>query len=112
MNTPTKTFRCPIQIGPRDGSRFQRVIAVDGSENIYSVLSSTLLDMLGVGTEWESRFTLPGGEWEMLPMAEVRMRINDDADGEPILGRRILAAFGLAVDHDEQKLVQAHMFLR
>ena len=48
----------------------------------------------------------------MLPMAEVRMRINDDADGEPILGRRILAAFGLAVDHDEQKLVQAHMFLR
>ena len=50
MNTPTKTFRCPIQIGPRDGSRFQRVIAVDGSENIYSVLSSTLLDMLGVGT--------------------------------------------------------------
>ena len=50
MSTPTNTFRCPIEIGPRDGSRFQRVIAVAGSENIYSVLSSTLLDMLGVGT--------------------------------------------------------------
>ena len=79
------------------------MIAVDGSENIYSVLSSTLLGMLGVGTRWESRFTLPGGEWEMLPMAEVRMRINGEADGEPILGRHTLAAFGLAAGHDEQK---------
>ena len=107
MSTPSNTFRCPIEIGRRDGSRFQRVIAVAGSENIYYVLSSTLLEMLGVGTEWESRFTLPGGGWEMLPMAEVRMRVN----GEPIFGRHTLAAFGLAADHDEQKLVQADMFL-
>ena len=121
MTTQPNTFRCRIEIGPRDGSRFQRVIAVAGSENIYSVLPSTLLEMLGVGTEWESRFTLPGGGWEMLPMAEVRMRINGQertticvygkADGEPILGRHTLAAFGLATDHTEQKLVQADMFL-
>ena len=120
MSTPTNTFLSPIEIGPRDGARFQRVIAVAGSENVYSVRSSTLLDMLGVGTQWESRFTLPGGGWEMLPMAEVRMRINGEertticvygkADGEPILGRHTLAAFGLAADHDEQKLVQADMF--
>ena len=121
MTTPTNTFHCPIEIGPRDGSRFQRVIAVAGSENIYSVLPSTLLEMLGVGTEWESPFNLPGGGWEMLPMAEVRMRINGQertticvygkADGEPTLGRHTLAAFGLAADHGEQKLVQADMFL-
>lgn len=86
MSTPTNTFRCSIEIGPRDGSRFQRVITVAGSENIYSVLPSTLL--------------------EMLPMAEVRIRI----DGEPILGRHTMAAFGLAADHDEQKPVQADMF--
>ena len=91
MSTPTNTFRCPVEIGPRDGSRFQRVIAVAGSENIYSVLPSTLLEMLGVGTEWESRFTLPGGGWEMLPMA----------DGEPILGLHTLAALDLAAYHDE-----------
>ena len=84
MSTPTNTFRCSIEIGPRDDSRFQRVVA--GSENIYSVLPSTLL--------------------EMLPMAEVRIRI----DGEPILGRHTMAAFGLAGDHDEQKPVQADMF--
>ena len=121
MSTPTNTFRSPSEIGPRDGVRFQRVIAVDGSENIYSVLSSTLLGMLGVGTEWESQFTLPGGGWEMLPMAVVRMRINGEertticvygkTDSEPILGRHTMAAFGLAADHDEQKLVQADMFL-
>jgi len=56
MSTPTNMFRCSIEIGPRDGSRFQRVVA--GSENIYSVLPSTLL--------------------EMLPMAEVRIRINGE----------------------------------
>ena len=60
---------------------------VAGSENIYSVLPSTLL--------------------EMLPMSEVRIRIG----GEPILGRHTLAAFGLAADHDEQNLAQADMFL-
>jgi len=86
MSTPTNTFRCSIEIGPRDGSRFQRVITVAGSENIYSVLPSTVL--------------------EMLPMAEVRIRI----DGEPILGRHTMAAFGLAADHDEQKPVQADMY--
>ena len=86
MSTPTNTFRCSIEIGPRDGSRFQRVITVAGSENIYSVLPYTVL--------------------EMLPMAEVRIRI----DGEPILGRHTMAAFGLAGDHDEQKPVQADMF--
>ena len=101
MSTPTNTFRSPVEIGPRDGVRFQRVSAVDSSENIYSVLSSTLLGMLGVGTEWESQFTLPGGGWEMLPTAEVRMRFNGEADGEPILGRHTLAAFDLAADHDE-----------
>jgi predicted aspartyl protease len=121
MTTPTNTFRCPIEIGPRDGSRFQRVIVVAGSENIYSVLPSALLEMIGVETEWESRFTLPNGGWEMLPMAEVRMRINGQertticvygkADGEPILGRHTLAAFGLAADHGQQELVQADMFL-
>lgn len=111
MTTPANTFRYPIEIGPRDGSRFQRVIVVAGSENIYSILPSTFLEMLGVGAEWESRINLPGGGWEMPPMAEVRMRVNDQerttisvygkADGEPILGRHTLAAFGLAGDHDQ-----------
>ena len=121
MTTPAKTFHCSIEIGPRDGARFQRVIVVAGSDNIYSVLPSALLEMLGVTAEWESRFTLPGGGWEMLPMAEVRMRIGGQertticvygkTDGEPTLGRHTLAAFGLAADHDEQKLVEADMFL-
>jgi len=50
LSTPSNVFLCPIEIGPRGGSRFQRVISVNGSENIYSVLCSTLLDILGVGT--------------------------------------------------------------
>ena len=121
MTTPAHTFRCPIEIGPRDGTRFQRVIVVVGSENVYSVLPSALLEMLGVNAEWDSRFTLPGGGWETLPMAEVRMRIDGQertticvygkVDGEPTLGRHTLAAFGLAADPVAQNLVQADMFL-
>lgn len=121
MTTPTNTFHCSIEISPRDGSRFQRVIVVAGSENIYSVLPSALLEMLGVETEWESRFTLPNRGWEMLPMAEVRMRINGQertticvygkADGEPTLGRHTPAAFGLSIDHEAETLVQSDMFL-
>jgi len=34
MTTQSGTFRVPIEIGPRDGSRFQRVIVVAGSENL------------------------------------------------------------------------------
>ena len=62
------------------------MITVAGSENIYSVLPSTVL--------------------EMLPMSEARIRI----DGEPILGRHTMALFGLAADHDEQQPVQADTF--
>ena len=121
MTTPTNTVHCPIEISPRDGSRFQRVVARRWLGKHLFGVPSALLEMLGVETEWESRFTLPGGGWEMLPVAEVRMRINGQertticvygkADGEPILGRHTLAAFGLATDHTEQKLVQADMFL-
>ena len=52
MTSPANTFHCPIEIGPRDGSRFQRVIVVAGTENVYSVLPAALLEMLGVNAEW------------------------------------------------------------
>ena len=121
MATPTNTFRCSIEISPRDGSRFQRVIVVAGSENIYSGLPSAVLEIPGVETEWESRFPLPNSGWEMLPMAKVRIRINSQerttmcvygkSDGERIRGRHTLAAFGLAADHEAETLVQSDIFL-
>ena len=116
-----ETFRHSIEIGPTDGSRFQRVITVVGTENLYTVLPSTLLEMLGVDPEWEALFTLPQGNWETLPMAEVRFRIDGKerttvcvfgkADGDPALGRHTLAAFGLAADHQNQTLIPVDMFL-
>ena len=30
MTTQPSTFKCPVEIGPRDGARFQRVIFVAG----------------------------------------------------------------------------------
>ena len=50
MSTPSNVFSAHRDWAQRRLA-FQRVISVNGSENIYSVLSSTLLDILGVGTE-------------------------------------------------------------
>ena len=95
------------------------MIVVAGSENIYSIQPSTLQEMIGVSTEWESPFTLPSGSQRTLPMAEVRMRISDQerttvcayskAGGEPPLGRH--AILSLDADHGKQNLVSTDMFL-
>ena len=42
----------PIALGPKDGSRFQQVIAALSPENSYTVISSPLLEMLGIDPEW------------------------------------------------------------
>ena len=45
MTTPLKTFHSTIEIGRREGSRYQRVIVVSGSDNIYSAVSYTHLTL-------------------------------------------------------------------
>ncbi len=114
-----ETFHQVIEIAPRDASRYQRVITVSGTDSVYTVLPSALLEMVGVIPEWHAPFATPEGGRQDLPMAEVRVRIGGQerttvcvfgkSDGEPVLGSHTLAAFGLKVDLATKSLVSVDL---
>ena len=115
-------FRYPVALGPKDGSRFQRVIATVGSGNTYTVMPSPLLEMLGIDPEWTDTFEDDDGKEVEYSMAEVRVRIEErerftvcvfgKADGQPALGQHTLDGLGLAIDQTISALVPARLLLR
>jgi predicted aspartyl protease len=114
-----ETFHQVIEIAPRNGLRYQRVITIAGTDAAYTVLPSALLEMVGVNPEWHAPFAIPGHQRQNLPMAEVRIRIGNqerttvcvfgESDGEPVLGSHTLAAFGLKVDLATKSLVSVDL---
>ena len=111
----------PVAVGPKDGSRFQRVIAAVSPGNVYTVLPAPLLKMLGIDPEWTDVFEEAGGGRVEYSLAEIRVRIDGrerttvcvfgQADSQPVLGKYTLDGFGLAVDEASNKLVPARLFL-
>ena len=111
----------PIALCPKDGSRFQQVIAAVSPENSYTVMPSPLLEMLGIDPEWTDVLQGPDGGQEEHSLAEVRVRLNDQerttvcvfgkADGPPVLGKHTLDGFGLALDEANSRLVPARLLL-
>ena len=114
-------FNQAIALGPKDGSRFQQVIATVSPESGYTVMPSPLLEMLGIDPEWTDVLHGPGGVQGEHSMAEVRVRIDDReritvcvfgrSDGPPLLGKYTLDGFGLTVDEANSKLVPARLSL-
>ena len=114
-------FKHPVEVGPKDGSRFQRVIAKVDPGNTYTVMPGPLLTMLGIEPEWSQQFELADGRREERSLAEVRLRIGDlertticvfgRPESEPVLGAYTLAGFGLQADAAGQILVPARLFL-
>ena len=115
------TLRQAVDVGPRDGSRFQRVIALVDPDNTFAVMPSPFLSMLGVSPEWTAVFELPGGAHEERPLAEIRLRINQvertvvcvfgAPDSQPVLGKHSLDAFGLSFDEASGTLVPGRIYL-
>ena len=115
------TFNQSVEVGPRDGPRFQRVIARVDSSSTYTVMPGPLLTMMGIEPEWSQQFDLADGRREERSLAEVRLRIDDgertticvfgQPDSEPVLGAHTLAGFGLQADTGRQRLVPASLFL-
>ena len=111
----------PIVVGPKNGARFQRVIARVDPGSTYTVMPGPLLTMLGVEPEWSQQFELADGRREEYSLAEVRLRIDDQErtticvfghpDSEPVLGAYSLAGFGLHADADRRRLLPALLFL-
>ena len=115
------TFNQPVAVGPKDGARFQRVIARVDPGSSYTVMPGPLLTMMGIEPEWSQQFDLADGRREERSLAEVRLRIDDrertticvfgQPDSEPVLGAYTLAGFGLQADPTRQRLVPAPLFL-
>ena len=115
------TFNHSVEVGHREGSRTQRVIARVDPHSTYTVMPGPLLTMLGIEPGWSQQFELADGRREERSLAEVRLRIDDQErtticvfgqpESEPILGAYSLAGFGLQADTAGQKLVPASLFL-
>ena len=115
------TIRQAVEIGPRDGSRLQPVIARVDVASTYAVMPSPMLNMLGITPEWTSVFDYADGSSEEFPLAETRLRFNNQdrtvvcvfgkPDSQPLLGAHTLLAFGLAVDPDGGALLPAQLNL-
>ena len=114
-----ETFHQVIEIAPRNGPRYQRVITIAGTDAAYTVLASALLKMVSMNPEWHAPFAIPGHHRQILPMAEVRMRIGNQerttvcvfgkSDRGSVLGSHTLAAFGLKADLATKSLVSVDL---
>jgi len=110
-----------VHVGPRDGSRYQPVIAVVNTGSTYAVLPSPILSMLGIDPFWTGIVELASEVGEERSFAEIRLRIGDaertvvcvfgQQDSQPVLGSHTLQAFGLAVDSATGELVPARVVL-
>ena len=115
------TFHYAISLGPRDGSRFQRVMAAVGTASTHTVMPAPLLTMLGVDPQWTDLFETADGERQERSLAEVSIIVDDrqrtticifgDSDSQPVLGKLALDSLGLAVDLTNRKLVPARLFM-
>jgi len=112
------TFRQQVEVGPRDGSRYQPVIALVDTASTCAVMPSP---MLGIDPYWNGVLEGSDGGSEERPLAEIRLKIGDaertvvcvfgQPDSQPVLGSHTLQAFGLAVDPSSNALTQARVFL-
>ena len=90
-------FQHPIEIGPADGSRFQRLIAQVDASITYAVFPAPVLTMLGIEPAWSQAFQLAAGGETERQMAEIRVRLEGQerttvcvfggADSQPALGK-------------------------
>ncbi len=114
-------FQLPVEIGPPDSSRFQRLIARMDDNIAYAVFPATVLTMLGIVPGWNQLFQVLGGAEKEVQLAEIRIRLEGqdrttvcvfgEPSSRPALGRHTLEAFGLIADETSERLVQARLIL-
>ena len=114
-------IRKAVEIGPKDGSRRQPVIARVEVASTYAVMPSSMLNMLGVSPEWTSVLELADGSSEEFQLAEILLRFNEQdrtvvcvfgkPDSQPVLGSHTIEAFGLAADPEGNGLLPARLKL-
>ena len=115
------TFRLPVEVAPKGGTRFRRVIVLAGTGNKYTAMPSPLLNMLGIAPEWTEIFDLADGSRQEYSLAEIKLRIEHrertticvfgQPESNPVLGTYTLDGFGLAIDSEQRRLIPARLLL-
>lgn len=109
------TFRVPIEVGDRDGRRFETVEALVDTGSTYTWVPRPVLEGLGVSPEGDREFILVDGRRVRYPIAWLPVRVDGQTgptpvifgeDGtEPLLGVVTLESFGLGVDAVNERLI-------
>ena len=112
------TFRQQVEVGPRDGSRYQPVIALVDTASTYAMMPSP---MLSIDPCWTGVLEGSDGRSEERSLAEIRLKIGDAErtvvcafglpDSQPVLGSHTLQAFGLRVVPGTSALAPGTIFL-
>lgn len=109
------TFRCNIELGSADQSRFERVEALVDTGATYTWIPRPILDRLGVQPLFKRQLKLADGRIIEREAAQVPIRIDSqvlvticvfgDPGSEPLLGAVTLEEFSLGADPLNQRLV-------
>ena len=116
-----ESFPYPIEVGPKDGSRYESLRASVNLASTYTVVPALILARLGIEPEWTADFELPDGSQEENSLAEVRLRIDGQErtticvfgkpDSGTVLGSYTLTGFALAPDAINRRLVTVRQYL-
>ncbi len=115
------TFRVPIEIGPMDQSRFERIEALVDTGATYTVVPRDVLESLGIAPQFRRRFRIADGRFVELGMAWAVVKVEGEMTyticvfGEPgmdaLLGAFTLEGWGLGIDPINQRLVPVELLL-
>ncbi len=115
-------FRVTIEIGDKDGQRFEQVDALVDTGATYTWIPASLLRQLGHSPDEQRQFILADGRDVMYGLAWLPMRFDGrvrptpitfgDEGTEPLLGVVTLEEFGLGVDAVNQRLVPTPALLK
>lgn len=117
-----EAFRITIEVGDRQGQRFERLEALVDTGATYTWVPRSVLGRLGVRAEYERPFVLADGRqvfyevaWTMVRLdgeAQPTLAVFGDEGTEPLLGVFTLEGFGLGVDAVNRRLVPTPALLK
>lgn len=115
------TSPVPIEVGPMDQSRFERIEALVDTGATYTVVPRDVLERLGITPQFRRRFRVADGRVVELDMAWAVVKVEGEMTyticvfGEPgmdaLLGAVTLEELGLGVDPVNQRLVPVELLL-
>ncbi|MGQ9573340.1 MAG: retroviral-like aspartic protease family protein [Dehalococcoidia bacterium] len=109
------SFRVRIEVGDRQGERFEPLEALVDTGATYTWVPRSILERLGLQPEQQRPFITADGRQVSYGMAWTLVRLNAEAQPtlvvfgdegtEPLLGVFTLEGFGLGVDAVNQRLI-------